>query len=258
MLSQLLHLTMGSVVCPELLSHRIFSKYLNKYLLSCEQLILNLSPHKICPDIFTVAYLLCPELLVLNSLSHCYHIPFYKIVLSSPLSKGQNTSLTSLSLPIRKMFYSLSPCFHQPRGGRAKWLGRVLPCPFSPAWGHRMGDNPFNKTFITVPALLSLSTVSQGGDREFNWSGSLLMFVLTHAKVGTSDMVQSLQMTWRLLILMNVLVSLLLHKTSYSYPILTLICPYQFVDVSCPYPPVWVLLHHDGPLVLLPTEVLGG
>jgi hypothetical protein len=67
-----------------------------------------------------------------------------------------------------------------------------------------------------------------------------------------------LQMTWRLLILTNILVSLRLHKTSYSYPILILICPYHFVDVSCPYPPAWVLLRRDGLLVLLPMEVLGG
>jgi hypothetical protein len=44
-----------------------------------------------------------------------------------------------------------------------------------------------------------LSTILQGGDREFCWSGSPLTFVLIHAKVGMRDMGQPLQMTLRLL-----------------------------------------------------------
>jgi hypothetical protein len=58
-----------------------------------------------------------------------------------------------------------------------------------------------------------------------------------------------------ILIIMNILVSLLLHKPSYSNQILTINCPNHLVDASYSYPPSWVLLHPDGLLVLLPTEV---
>jgi hypothetical protein len=99
--------------------------------------------------------------------------------------------------------------FRQPRGGNGKWFRWVIPCPLSHTWGQRTGDSSFNKLF-SILFLLPLFTVLQGGDREFIWSGFPLMVVLTHAKVGTSDVGQTLLMT-------NILV-LVLH-TNHLIPI---------------------------------------
>ncbi len=60
------------------------------------------------------------------------------------------------------------------------------------------------------------------------------------------------------LISKNVLVSLLLHKRSFSYPTFTIISPRYLINASCPYPRIWALLRPDGLLVLLPKEVLEG
>ncbi len=38
-----------------------------------------------------------------------------------------------------------------------------------------------------MPALLPLSTYTQGGDGEFSWLGPPLSLVLANAKVGTWD-----------------------------------------------------------------------
>jgi hypothetical protein len=48
---------------------------------------------------------------------------------------------------------------------------------------------------------------------------------------------------------------LLCYKSSYSYRILTINCPCRSVDVSYPYPPLRVLFHPGGLLILLLTEV---
>ncbi len=45
-------------------------------------------------------------------------------------------------------------------------------------------------TFFYLANFTPLSTVSQGGNREFTWSGFPLMLVLTHAKVRMGDMDQ--------------------------------------------------------------------
>ncbi len=103
------------------------------------------------------------------------------------------------------------------------WPWWVLPCPLSPAWGHRTGDSPIIQLF-SILILLPLSTVLQKGNREFSWSGFPLMLVLTHAKVG--------RVTWESphrwqqdSYLTNVLVSLLQNKLSYFYLTLTTRCP---------------------------------
>jgi hypothetical protein len=99
---------------------------------------------------------------------------------------------------------------------------------------------PIHKTCSIILSLLPLSTVSQGGDRAFSWSDLPLVSVLTHAKVKMKDTGQALHnnMTF---IQTNILVSILLHKTSSSYPTFTISCPCHLVDVSSPYPTIWVL-----------------
>ena len=47
-----------------------------------------------------------------------------------------------------------------------------------------------------MPALLPLSTYSQGGDGEFSGMGPPLSSVLANAKVGTWDMGQPIQTTY--------------------------------------------------------------
>ncbi len=55
------------------------------------------------------------------------------------------------------------------------------------------------KDLFIVPTLLPLSTILQGGDSDFSWLGFPLKFFFAHAKVGTGDMGQPLQITLRLL-----------------------------------------------------------
>jgi hypothetical protein len=73
------------------------------------------------------------------------------------------------------------------------------PPPSFPQMGTYDGRQPIHRSFIIIPTLLPLSTISQGGNREFSWSGSPPMFVLSYAEVGTGDMGQPLQIIFRLL-----------------------------------------------------------
>jgi hypothetical protein len=50
-------------------------------------------------------------------------------------------------------------------------------------------------SILFVAGFTPLSTYSQGGDREFSWSGLPLMPVLTNAKVRTSNTGQPLPIT---------------------------------------------------------------
>ncbi len=95
-----------------------------------------------------------------------------------------------------------------------------------------MGDSLIIPLFILT--LLPLSTISQGGDREFSWVGPPLMLVLTYiyAKVRTSNMGQPLLMT-KLLLPTG---SPNLNPTKLLVPFITpkTKCPCRSIDF-CPY-----------------------
>jgi hypothetical protein len=98
---------------------------------------------------------------------------------------------------LMKTIDSSIPCSCQPGGGHGDGHDGSSPVLF-PLHGD-IGQRTAPSFFFSLPTSLSLSTISQGGDREFSWSGFPLMLVFTHAKVGTSDMGQPSPVTIRLL-----------------------------------------------------------
>lgn len=66
--------------------------------------------------------------------------------------------------------------------GKVGWLGLPFALPLS---GDMEQGTAHTKNFIIMPTLLSLSTYSQGGDREIGWLGPPLSSTLANAKTKT-------------------------------------------------------------------------
>ncbi len=119
----------------------------------------------------------------------------------------------------------------------------VLHCPLSLAWGHRTGDRPATRLF-SVLILLLLFTVLQGATgrlagRVFPWC---LSFIMPRWGQVTCDSPYRWQYDSYLTNILKVLVSLLWHASSYSFPILTILCPCRLVDFVLSLPPNMGLL----------------
>ncbi len=108
------------------------------------------------------------------------------------LSKGHFTLFTILYLFTQRTLL-VSPCLC-PQGW--KWGDGLMGPPLSsfPCMRTQDGGQPHHSYFLKL-TLLPLSTILQGGDREFSWVGPPLTLVLTYAKVRTSSTGQPLLMT---------------------------------------------------------------